>query len=678
MGNTWDRLHRAAADLREYLSAARWYQRSGGRGRRASAPPAAIAYFSPEYGIATALPQYSGGLGILAGDHLKAASDLGVPLIGVGLLYRHGYFSQSLSPEAWQLERYPAGDPNGLPLTLLRGSDGSPVTVVLALGEGGSLAAQVWLAQVGRVPLLLLDSYVEQNEPGLREVTDRLYGGGSEHRLRQELLLGMGGVRAVRAYCALTGHPQPEVFHTNEGHAGFLGLERIREYAEAGPELRRGDRAVPGRHRVHHAHPGARRDRPVRQGPGGAGVRRHRRGPRAAAGTACSPWARRPTRAGTRCVFNMAVMGMRLAQRVNGVSKLHGRVSQEMFAGLWPGFDASEVPIGSITNGVHVATWVAPEILGCGDGARQPAGPEDGPAWDRIAETGPARLWEIRGMLRRRLVAEARRRLRASWRQRGVSEAELGWTQHALDENVLTIGFARRVPSYKRLTLMLHDPERLTALLLDPQRPVQLVIAGKAHPADDGGKQLIQQMVRFADDPRVRHRIVFLPDYDMELGAAMVQGCDVWLNNPLRPLEACGTSGMKSALNGGLNLSVRDGWWDEWFDGENGWAIPSADDVADSAQARRAGVRRPVRPAGADGGPAVLRHRRRRAAAAVAGDGRAHAGRARAPRAGGPDGPRVRGDPVRARRARVPCAGRRQRRGCRSRRRANWPPGSTG
>jgi starch phosphorylase len=579
-------LHRAAADLREYLSAARWYQRSGGQDGDAGAPPAAIAYFSPEYGIATALPQYSGGLGILAGDHLKAASDLGVPLIGVGLLYRHGYFSQSLSPEAWQLERYPAGDPNGLPLTLLRGSDGSPVTVVLALGEGSSLAAQVWLAQVGRVPLLLLDSYVEQNEPALREVTDRLYGGASEHRLRQELLLGMGGVRAVRAYCALTGHPQPEVFHTNEGHAGFLGLERIREYSGQGLSF---DEAIElcraGTVFTTHTPVPAGIDRFAREL-----LERQFSGDAAdlalpvervlALGAETYP-------GGDPAVFNMAVMGMRLAQRVNGVSRLHGRVSQEMFAGLWPGFDASEVPIGSITNGVHVATWVAPEILGCGaDGAAGQPGPEpvNGPAWERIAETGPARLWEIRGVLRRRLVAEARRRLRASWRQRGVSEAELGWTQHALDENVLTIGFARRVPSYKRLTLMLHDPERLTALLLDPQRPVQLVIAGKAHPADDGGKQLIQQMVRFADDPRVRHRIVFLPDYDMELAAAMVQGCDVWLNNPLRPLEACGTSGMKSALNGGLSLSVRDGWWDEWFDGENGWAIPSADDVDDAAR----------------------------------------------------------------------------------------------
>jgi starch phosphorylase len=427
---------------------------------------------------------------------------------------------------------------------------------------------------------------VEQNEPALREVTDRLYGGASEHRLRQELLLGMGGVRAVRAYCALTGHPQPEVFHTNEGHAGFLGLERIREYSGQGLSF---DEAIElcraGTVFTTHTPVPAGIDRFAREL-----LERQFSGDAAdlalpvervlALGAETYP-------GGDPAVFNMAVMGMRLAQRVNGVSRLHGRVSQEMFAGLWPGFDASEVPIGSITNGVHVATWVAPEILGCGaEGAAGQPGPEpvNGPAWERIAETGPARLWEIRGVLRRRLVAEARRRLRASWRQRGVSEAELGWTQHALDENVLTIGFARRVPSYKRLTLMLHDPERLTALLLDPQRPVQLVIAGKAHPADDGGKQLIQQMVRFADDPRVRHRIVFLPDYDMELAAAMVQGCDVWLNNPLRPLEACGTSGMKSALNGGLSLSVRDGWWDEWFDGENGWAIPSADDVDDAAR----------------------------------------------------------------------------------------------
>jgi starch phosphorylase len=277
---------------------------------------------------------------------------------------------------------------------------------------------------------------------------------------------------------------------------------------------------------------------------------------------------------------------MRLAQRVNGVSKLHGEVSREMFAGLWPGFDTTEVPIGSITNGVHAPTWVAPEVLDLasghpGDAAAAQQLPEDGHAWERVAHTAPARLWEIRRALRGRLVTLARERLRASWRQRGASEAELAWTEEVLDDGVLTIGFARRVPSYKRLTLMLHDPVRLTELLLDPARPVQLIIAGKAHPADDGGKRLIQQMVQFADDPKVRHRIVFLPDYDMAMGRALVQGCDVWLNNPLRPLEACGTSGMKSALNGGLNLSIRDGWWDEWYDGADGWAIPSADGVED-------------------------------------------------------------------------------------------------
>ena len=424
-----------------------------------------------------------------------------MPLIGVGLLYRHGYFSQSLSADGWQQEHYPGADPNGLPLTLLRDAGGSPVRVAVTLAEGWVLAAQVWLAQVGRVPLLLLDSYVEENEPALREVTDRLYGGGSEHRLRQELLLGIGGVRAVRAFCALTGHPQPEVFHTNEGHAGFLGLERIREYAQAGLSF---DEAIEvcraGTVFTTHTPVAAGIDRFPR-----TLIEQHFSGP---ASDPALPTDRvlalgAETYAdGDPEVFNMAVMGMRLAQRVNGVSRLHGRVSRAMFAGLWPGFDPDEVPIGSITNGVHTATWVAPEIraLAAGEGpGDDPELPEDGEAWERVAATGPARLWEIRRLLRGRLVDLARERLRASWRQRGASDAELGWIQAVLDPDVLTIGFARRVPSYKRLTLMLHDPERLRVLLLDPQRPVQIVIAGKAHPADESGKQLIQQMVRFAD-----------------------------------------------------------------------------------------------------------------------------------------------------------------------------------
>ncbi|HUZ27021.1 MAG TPA: alpha-glucan family phosphorylase [Streptosporangiaceae bacterium] len=580
------RLDDAADDLRDYLAGPRWYQtrgdQDGGEPGGAGGAPAAIAYFSPEYGITAALPQYSGGLGILAGDHLKAASDLGVPLIGVGLLYRHGYFTQSLSAEGWQAERYPASDPNGLPLTLLRDANGTPVRIWVALADGAALAAQVWIAQVGRVPLLLLDSYVEENEPSLREVTDRLYGGGTEHRLSQELLLGIGGVRAVRAYCAVTGHAEPDVFHTNEGHAGFLGLERIREYVERGltfDEALEACRA--GTVFTTHTPVPAGIDRfPV-------DLVQRQFGGQAAEGAL--PLARvlalgaETFPGGDPAVFNMAVMGMRLAQRVNGVSVLHGEVSREMFTGLWPGFDTAEVPIGSVTNGVHAPTWVAPEILGLAQGGQSGDLADDAQSWDRVA-ADPDRVWEIRRLLRARLVEQARHRLRASWRQRGASDAELIWIDGVLDENVLTIGFARRVPSYKRLTLMLHDTVRLTEMLLDPDRPVQVVIAGKAHPADEGGKLLIQQMVKFADDPRVRHRIVFLPDYDMAMGRSLVQGCDIWLNNPLRPLEACGTSGMKAALNGGLNLSVLDGWWDEWFDGADGWAIPSADGVTDPAR----------------------------------------------------------------------------------------------
>jgi glycogen phosphorylase len=557
------RLDAAVADLRGYREEPRWYQSA----EDGQALPKAIAYFSPEYGITAVLPQYSGGLGILAGDHLKSASDLGVPIIGVGLLYRHGYFTQSLSADGWQAERYPADDPNGLPLTLLRDAAGDPVKINVPFPEGKVLTAQVWLAQVGRVPLLMLDSYVEENEPAQHEVTDRLYGGGSEHRLRQELLLGIGGIRAVRAFCSITGHAEPEVFHTNEGHAGFLGLERIREYVASGLSF---DEALElsraGTVFTTHTPVPAGIDRFPRElieryftaDAAGSGLPVDRV---LALGAETYP-------GGDHHVFNMAVMGMRLAQRVNGVSVLHGEVSREMFAGLWPGFDIADVPIGSITNGVHAPTWVAREVSDLGDSAS-------------AADADAGQLWEIRRQLRARLVTETRRRLRESWRQRGASGAELTWIDDVLDENVLTIGFARRVPSYKRLTLMLNDPNRLAGLLLDPERPIQIVIAGKAHPADEGGKRLIQQMVRFADSEVVRRRIVFLPDYDMALAHFLVQGCDVWLNNPLRPLEACGTSGMKVALNGGLNLSVRDGWWDEWYDGGNGWEIPTADGVED-------------------------------------------------------------------------------------------------
>ncbi|MGS2590532.1 alpha-glucan family phosphorylase [Streptomyces hebeiensis] len=631
-----ERLATAAAGLDTYLRGDRWYQRRDGEGGEL---PAAVAYFSPEFGVTAALPQYSGGLGILAGDHLKAASDLGVPLIGVGLLYRHGYFRQSLSRDGWQQEQYPVLDPDELPLTLLREHGGAPAQVVLALPGGRSLRACVWQARVGRVPLLMLDSDVEENGPGERDVTDRLYGGASEHRLLQEMLLGIGGVRAVRAYCRLTGHPAPEVFHTNEGHAGFLGLERIRELVTGGT-AGGGAGAGGGTGTTRATTPTGAED-----GRGGSGT-----APAAGLGFDAALEAVRagtvftthtPVPAGIDRfdralvarhfgddgelpgvdvdrvlglgletqpggdprLFNMAVMGMRLAQRANGVSTLHGAVSRRMFAGLWPGFDPEEVPITSVTNGVHAPTWVAPEIAALGtrgdgtalgrhgDGAAgAPRAAEGGPAdapeapgpgpTDALARVPDAEIWNVRRELRARLVAEVRERLRASWRLRGAQDAELGWIDGVLDPDVLTIGFARRVPSYKRLTLMLRDRSRLMDLLLHPDRPVQIVVAGKAHPADDGGKRLVQELVRFADDARVRHRIVFLPDYGMGMAQKLYPGCDVWLNNPLRPLEACGTSGMKAALNGCLNLSVLDGWWDEWFEPDFGWAIPTAEGLS--------------------------------------------------------------------------------------------------
>ncbi|MGW0732769.1 alpha-glucan family phosphorylase [Streptomyces sp. NPDC002851] len=587
------RLDAVAEDLRGYLTRDRWYQEQtqdprqtqeqeqdetydGGAGDRGDRLPTGIAYFSPEFGITGALPQYSGGLGILAGDHLKAASDLGVPLTGVGLLYRHGYFRQSLTREGWQQEHYPILDPNELPLTLLRECDGTPARIALDLPGGRRLWAHIWQAQVGRVPLLLLDSDVEENGPGEREVTDRLYGGGSEHRLLQEMLLGIGGIRALRTYSRLTGHPAPEVFHTNEGHAGLLGLERLRELADGGLDFDAALESVrAGNVFTTHTPVPAGIDRFDREL-----VARH-------VGDGAELPGIDPARilelgmetypGGDPNVFNMAVMGLRLAGRANGVSKLHGRVSREMFAGLWPGFDPEEVPITSVTNGVHAPTWVAPEVLRAMADPSDPAGPSNPSVPSDPSGLSDHEIWELRRALREQLVAEVRTRLAASWRERGASDAELGWIDGVLDPGVLTIGFARRVPAYKRLTLMLRDRDRLMELLLHPEHPVQIVVAGKAHPADDGGKRLIQELVRFADDPRVRHRIAFLPDYGMAMAEKLYPGCDVWLNNPLRPLEACGTSGMKAALNGCLNLSVLDGWWDDWFEPDFGWAIPTAD-----------------------------------------------------------------------------------------------------
>jgi glycogen phosphorylase len=584
-----ERLDQVAADLNDYLSQPLWYQQRQSDG---AAMPNGIAYFSMEFGVAEVLPNYSGGLGILAGDHLKSASDLGLPLIAVGLYYRSGYFRQSLTADGWQHENYPPLDPQGLPLRLLTDGAGDPALIELALPDAGRLRARIWVAQVGRVPLLLLDSDIPENEHEVRGVTDRLYGGDQEHRMQQEILAGIGGIRAIRAFTAIEGLPAPEVFHMNEGHAGFLGVERIRELVDAGLDF---DTAltVVRSSTVFTTHT------PVPAGIDRFPVAMVRRYFAETAEDAVRPdgrggWALLPGVPINRILalgaeddpekFNMAHMGLRLAQRANGVSLLHGQVSRVMFNELWPGFDSNEVPIGSITNGVHARTWAAPQWLQLG---RELVGSDsfsDPGVWLRLNEVDPGHLWWIRSQLRALLVEDVRARLRRSWLERGASDAELSWISTAFDPDVLTVGFARRVPTYKRLTLMLRDPVRLEELLLDEDRPIQLIVAGKSHPADDGGKALIQQVVRFADRPEVRHRIAFLPDYDMSMARLLYWGCDVWLNNPLRPLEACGTSGMKSALNGGLNLSIRDGWWDEWYDGENGWAIPSASGVSDEGR----------------------------------------------------------------------------------------------
>jgi glycogen phosphorylase len=550
-------------ELQRYIDGDRWFQARGGSALRS------VAYFSPEFGIAEALPQYSGGLGVLAGDHLKAASDLGVPLVGIGLFYRHGYFRQSLSTDGWQQERYPDLDPYAMALTPCA----QRVEVDLA---GRSLIARIWRAEVGRIPLYLLDTDVEENPPDLRSITDRLYGGDTEHRLRQEILLGIGGVRALDALGI-----DAQVFHTNEGHAGFLGLERIRQLVK--------DPGLSPTEAVEAVRAGCLF---TTHTPVPAGIDRF---PRELVERYFSAWAgevgmtmdelmalgHRPGDGpGER--FNMAVMGLRLAGRSNAVAKLHGVVSRDMFADLWPDVPTEETPITSVTNGVHADTWVSAEM---DDLLTRYVLPEwheaEAPRWERLADAGDDELWRVREQGRERLVSFVRQRLGHQLMARGLSASDVEWTQTVLDPKALTICFARRFATYKRATLLLSRPERLRALLLSSERPVQLVFAGKSHPADDSGKELIRHITTFAADPEIRHRFVFLEDYDIAVARSLLQGADVWLNNPRRPQEACGTSGMKAALNGALNLSILDGWWDEAFDGENGWAISSAEHEED-------------------------------------------------------------------------------------------------
>jgi starch phosphorylase len=539
----------AKARLDGAMNEPRWFQ------GRSDSPLHLVAYFSPEFGISETLPQYSGGLGVLAGDHLKATSDLGVPLVAIGLLYAEGYFRQRLNADGYQEERFPRLDPSGLALT----DTGVQVTVDVA---GDTVAVRAWQVQVGRVKLYLMDTAVEGNSPDGADITNRLYGGDAEHRLRQEIVLGIGGVRILRALGL-----QPEVFHTNEGHAGFLSLERIRELVAQGLSFADAVEAVRagGVFTTHTPVP--------------AGIDRFERSVMeryfGTFATQCGTTFDTLMALGHRADepddtrFNMAVMGLRLGGRSNGVAQLHGAVSREMFGGLWPDIPVDEVPIGAITNGVHAHTWVSDEVDsilsrsvgGVWDGA-------DDAAWKGIESVPATEIWAARKTGRAELVDFVRSRMGDA----------------LLDPDALTIGFARRFATYKRANLLLSQPDRLRELLLSTDRPVQFVFAGKAHPADQPGKDMIRDIESFARNLDVGHRFLFVPDYDMAVARFMYHGCDVWLNNPRRPLEACGTSGMKAALNGALNCSILDGWWDECFDGENGWAITSADDDPDTAR----------------------------------------------------------------------------------------------
>ncbi|HVB13606.1 MAG TPA: alpha-glucan family phosphorylase [Candidatus Dormibacteraeota bacterium] len=535
-----------------------------------------VAYFSPEFGVSERIPQYSGGLGVLAGDYLRVCADEGWPLVGVGLFYHQGYFHQRLDQSGWQQEGYLEQDPNELGLVALGGE-----VIELGLGER-ALRARVWRQQVGRVPLYLLDTTGVENPEDLTLVTDRLYGGDIEHRLLQEILLGMGGVKALE----LAGE-HPLLFHSNEGHAGFLVLERIRKLVEA--EGLRFEEALEAARAgtIFTTHT-----------PVPAGIDHF---PRELMARYFQPWCEAVGIPLNRLMelghfpgqapedpFNMAVMGLRLSGQANAVSQLHRTVSRRMFADLWPDLLPEEVPIRAVTNGVHAKHWISREMRHLLERYLGPRWDVHGAVdWSRLKAASDQELWEARQAGRLRLIEGARHRLELAESGRGVPEGERDWTKGALEPRALTVGFARRVAEYKRALLLFSQPERLSRLLLDPDRPVQLVIAGKAHPQDHQGKEIIQALSEAARAPELRSRVVFLEDFDMGVARLLYQGADLWLNTPRRPMEACGTSGQKALLSGALNCSILDGWWDEGWDGESGFAIPSSEQVEDQSERDR-------------------------------------------------------------------------------------------
>ena len=561
------RVNYAYRRLLEYLEADRtWGARHAGVLR-----PHPVAYFSAEFGLHESLPVYSGGLGVLAGDHIKSASDLDIPLVGIGLFYGQGYFRHRLDLSGWQREEYLETDLNQLPMETAIGKDGRPVVVEIET-RSGRIQAKVWRVKVGRCDLLLLDSDVEGNAPEDRELTSRLYGGDQRIRIRQEVLLGVGGLRALKALGI-----SPGVLHLNEGHSGFAVLEAIRMRME--DEGIGFDAAVPRVSRevvfTTHTPVSAGHDRfdarlveehigPLREGLG------------LSQDSLLGLGRVKPDNPDE--LFGMTVLALRLSRRANAVSALHAEVSRAMWTGLFHGKAEDDVPIGHITNGVHVPSWLAPQMfrlydrhLGTGWHQRS----SEAKIWEGIESVDDGELWETHLNLKSHLLEFVRRRAVEQARRRGESPEVLQRLEGVLSPDALTIGFARRFATYKRANLILKDIERLASMVNDPSRPVQFVFAGKAHPLDEPGKRMLQQVAAMMRDPQFRDKFVFVEDYDISVGRHFVQGVDVWLNNPRRPQEASGTSGQKVVLNGGLNLSILDGWWAEAYDGMNGFAIGS-------------------------------------------------------------------------------------------------------
>ena len=559
------RVNYAYRRLLEYLETDRtWGTRYAGVLR-----PHPVAYFSAEFGLHESLPIYSGGLGVLAGDHIKSASDLDIPLVGVGLFYGQGYFRQRLDRNGWQREEYLETDVNQLPMEVAIGKDGRPIVVEIET-RSGRLHAKVWRVKVGRRDLLLLDSDVEGNDAEDRELTSRLYGGDIRIRIRQELLLGVGGLRALRALGI-----SPGVLHLNEGHSGFAVLEAIRmRMEEEGIAF---DAAVPrvSREVVFTTHT------PVPAGHDrfeAALVEEHIGPLRESLGLSLDSLLGlgRENPNNSDELFCMTVLALRLSRRANAVSALHAEVSRAMWTGLFRGKLEDDVPIGHITNGVHVPSWLAPEMFRLYDRHLGPGWHQhssEAKIWEGIENVDDGELWETHLNLKSQLLEFVRRRAVAQAERRGESRDELTRLERVLSPDALTIGFARRFATYKRANLILTDMERLASMVNDPNRPVQFVFAGKAHPLDEPGKRVLQQIADLMRDSKFRDKFVFVEDYDINVGRHFVQGVDVWLNNPRRPLEASGTSGQKVVLNGGLNLSILDGWWAEAFDGVNGFAI---------------------------------------------------------------------------------------------------------